>query len=189
MCRKITIVLSFLFLSLYAYAQLPESNARFSVSTDAVTWANFGTANLGISVAADKHFSVHAEAQYNPWTFNFKRGQMQNRKQQYSISTKWWPWHVYSGWWLGAGLQYQEYNHGGVVSQITEEGDATGLALSCGYTLMLTPVLNLDFGFGAWGGYKWYTKYSCPKCGRIIDQGKKFFFTGNYISIAMVLIF
>ena len=76
-----------------------------------------------------------------------------------------------------------------MISQTTEEGDAVGLALSGGYTLMINYFLNIDFSLGFWGGYKWYTQYSCPKCGRIIDDGRKFFLDANDISIALIFIF
>lgn len=187
--RKCTFILAAILLPLCVSAQAPETNARFSVGTDIVTWANLGTANMNCSVAAGKNFSVHAEAQYNPWVYKTKVSQMQNKRQQYSLSARWWPWHVYSGWWLGGGAQYQEYNRGGMISQTTEEGDAVGLALSGGYTLMLNYFLNIDFSLGFWGGYKWYTQYSCPKCGRIIDDGRKFFLDANDISIALIFIF
>lgn len=190
MYKRITIIIAALMLCLCAHAQKPgETNARFSIGTDLVTWANFGTGNLSMSVAAGRQFSIHLEGQYNPWEFHGKNGQFQNKKQNYNLTVRWWPWHVYSGWWTGLGAQYQEYNHGGIMRQRTEEGDAVGLTFSGGYTLMLTTYLNLDFSFGLWGGYKWYTAYSCPKCGRIIDQGRKIFFNANDISIALVFVF
>lgn len=168
---------------------LCASAQKVSLSTDLVTWANLGTANLGISLASSRNITIHAEAQYNPWTFNGPKGQFQSRKQQYSLGTRWWPWHVYSGWWVGMAGQYQEYNRGGVFSQRTEEGDAVGLAISGGYTLMITPVVNIDFGLGLWGGYKWYKTYSCPRCGRILDEGHKMFFMPNDVLVALTFVF
>ena len=86
-------------------------------------------------------------------------------------------------------VQYQEYNRGGIISQRTEEGDAYGLSLSGGYSLMLHEHLNLDFGLGLWGGQKTYITYACPSCGKITGKGYKWFLTPNEIRISIAYIF
>ena len=66
-----------------------------------------------------------------------------NRKSQtFSAGARWWPWYIYSGWWV-KGL-----------AQIENKEEAYGAGLSLGYSLLLSRWLNLDFGVGGWGGRK-----------------------------------
>lgn len=170
-------------------ASREASAQRWSIGTDAISWMNFGTVNADISVAVAKELTITASAQYNPWTFSVRGRQMQNRQQTYNLGLRWWPWHIYSGWWFGVGAQYQEYNRGGVISPVTEEGDAFGVSLSGGYTLMVSRAFNMEFGLGAWAGESRYTTYACPRCGRMTGNGWKFFVLPNDIRIAFVFIF
>ena len=85
--------------------------------------------------------------------------------------------------------QYQEYNRGGIIAKETEEGDAFGLSVGAGYSLMLHEKLNLDFGLGLWTGQKTYVLYECPTCGRYLDNGTKWFIMPNEIVVALQYIF
>ncbi|MBR5925551.1 MAG: DUF3575 domain-containing protein, partial [Bacteroidales bacterium] len=96
---------------------------------------------------------------------------------------------VYSGWWVGAKAQYQEYNHGGIITKTAEEGDAFGAALAGGYSLMLKEHWNLDFGLGVWGGCTKYRKFAYPENGKITEEGHKWFFLPNEVILSLVYIF
>lgn len=148
---------------------------------------SLGTVSAEGSVALNQHFSMNAGISVNPWTFNKGTSrQIQHRKQEYSLGMRWWPCEVYSGWWLSARAQYQEYNRGGLVRAATEEGDAVGLALGAGFSLPVAQHLNIDFGAMFWSGYKWYKMYSCPKCGRVVDSGEKAFVLPNSLVVSLV---
>jgi len=54
---------------------------------------------------------------------------------------------------------------------------------------MLSDHFNLEFGAGFWGGYKTYTVYSCPRCGRKIEEGKKWFICPNEAIVSIVYVF
>lgn len=172
-------------------AALPARAQRFSVGTNVADWLSLGTMNASASAAVARHFTLNAEARVNPWTFNTNDSetQLQNRHQTYSIGMRWWPWYVYSGWWVGLAAQYQEYNRGGIFSRNTEEGDAFGAVLSAGYTLMLHEHLNLDIGAAGWTGQTVYTVYDCPRCGRISDSGKKWFVLPSEVYLSLIWIF
>lgn len=177
-----------------ALLMLPLTMCRaqqWSVSTNAVDWLNFGTMNIEAGVAVAQHLSVSAGVRYNPWTFNASspQTQLQNRDLTCRGGVRWWPWHIYSGWWFAAMGQYQEYNRGGILSPRTEEGDAFGLSLSAGYTLMIHKYVNLEFGAGLWGGQKAYTTFACPSCGRITGSGRKWFLMPNDLIVAVTFIF
>lgn len=181
-------------LILMTFITLISSNASaqdWSISTNLVDYITLGTLNMEGSAATSRHITVNASARVNPWIFH--KGdpakQMQNRQQTYAAGIRYWPWHIYSGWWFSAVAQYEEYNRGGIFSQATEEGDAFGLSLGGGYSLMIHENLNIDFGLSLWGGQKTYVSYACPSCGRITDKGSKWFFIPNELRVAIQYIF
>ena len=153
-------------------ASLQARAQKLSVSTNAADWANFGTANAELSAAVGKGTDCR-----------------QNRVRGAAAGARWWPWNVYSGWWVGARGQWEEYNRGGFRSPRTEEGDAVGAALSAGYSLMLHPNVNIEFGAGLWGGWHRYTVYSCPSCGKIEEQGSGAFILPSDLLVSLVFTF
>ncbi len=172
----------------------------WAVAANAADMIDLGTIGVEGSAAVAQHWSIHVGAKFNPWTFGKKDtfnglfsepnpDQKQDRKQAYAIGARWWPWNVYSGWWVGGKAQYQEYNHGGIITKTSEEGDAFGAAISGGYSLMLKEHINLDFGLGLWGGWTKYTTYACPSCGKVVDEGQKWFILPNEVILSLVYIF
>lgn len=200
--KKLFVV--FLFMIVCAAAAMAQT---WAVAANAADMAELGTIGVEGSAAVSQHWSIHAGAKFNPWTFAKKDtfnglfsepnpDQKQNRKQTYAVGARWWPWNVYSGWWVGGKAQYQEYNRGGLRLPIgvgndggAEEGDAFGAALSGGYSLMLKEHWNLDFGLGVWGGWTKYRKYEFPENGKLIEQGHKWFFLPNEVILSVVYIF
>lgn len=163
---------------------------RFSVGTNAVDLLSLGTLEAEASVAVSQRFSLHVGAELNPWTWNSQNEdrQLQNRENSYWGGVRFWPWHVYSGWWAGIDGRYSIYNRGGIFKRQTEEAEAYGGGLYGGYSIMLSDMWNLDLGLGAWGGWKTYTIYACPKCGVIQEQGAKVFIVPD-VRVAIQLIF
>lgn len=193
--KKLFVV--FLFMIVGSAAAMAQT---WAVAANAADMAELGTIGMEGSAAVSQHWSIHAGAKFNPWTFAKKDtfnglfsepnpDQKQNRKQTYAVGARWWPWNVYSGWWVGGKAQYQEYNRGGIITKTAEEGDAFGAALAGGYSLMLKEHWNLDFGFGLWGGWTKYTTYACPSCGQVVDEGQKWFILPNELILSFVYIF
>lgn len=162
---------------------------EFALSTNFLDYANFGTLNLQASYGFDRHWSVSAGVKYNPFSFRNGENETRNRQLSYSAGARFWPWHIYSGWWLSGGLRYQEYNSGGFSSVQTSEGDRFGGSLSGGYTYMLGQHFNIDFGFGLWAGYDVFTTYACQTCGKIIAEGGKYFVRPSEVTLALTYIF
>ncbi|MBR1570419.1 MAG: DUF3575 domain-containing protein [Bacteroidales bacterium] len=182
--RQILLVAAFL-----ACLCLPCRAQRWSLSTNVLDYANFGTMNLEGSLATGQHWSMTAVAKLNP--FHYRKGDQpfNARQQVYGVGVKFWPWHVYSGWWAGTRLQYQEYNRGGIRAPETDEGDRYGIGLSGGYSYMLNRHLNLDVGIGVWGGYDRYVTYSCPVCGITLDSGERTFILPSDLILSLVYVF
>lgn len=185
MKHKIIITLALIALPLVCPAQ------NWAISTNLMDYVSLGTLNAELSAGIGRRATIEASARINPWTFH--KGdpgkQMQNRHQTYSAGIRYWPWHIYSGWWISGMAQYQEYNRGGIISQRTEEGDAFGVSAGAGYSLMIHENLNLDFGLSFWGGQKTFITYACPSCGRITDKGSKWFIMPNELRVALQYIF
>ena len=182
--RKAILLISLL-LCLDAAAQ------RFSVGTNTVDWLSLGTMNMEASAAVSRSVSFHLGAGLNPWSYRTgdPSTQFQMRQGTVRAGARWWPWHIYSGWWLTGKLKWQEYNYGGFTSPHASEGDRYGGSLSAGYTFMLNTHLNLDIGLGLWGGYDKYTAYECLHCGRISGSGEKVFILPNDILLTISYIF
>ena len=178
------------------------SAQRFSIGTNAVEWANLGTVNAEAGVAVARHISLHAGVRYNPWTFlpgnpddrvldpiGDSEKQFQNRKQSYNLTLRYWPWYVYSGWWFGLKAQYSEYDYGGFITHPREAGDKYGGGVSAGYTYMLSPHWNVEFGAGVWAGYKVYGTYRCTNCGKPTGSGQGVFFMPDDVMLSIMFVF
>lgn len=180
------------------------SISRWCVSTNAVDWAWFVTPNANVQFSLSRHFTLEAGFRYNAWTYFGSVSDKRNRqcRQNYFVGLRYWPWYTYSGWWIGAKAQYEEYSRRQWKNIYRkEEGDAVGLGISAGYSIQLLPWLNLDFGVGVWGGGKSYKVYqdmdnACPECGRRVDYNgiddapsKGFFFMPNEVTVGLMFIF
>lgn len=164
---------------------------KISVSTNVLGYAGLGTMNVDASYAFSRHWSVVAGFRYNPFTF--KDGdqdeQFQYRQQSYAAGVRLWPWHIWTGWWFASKLRYQEYNIGGILGPVTQEGDRFGVGLYSGYTHMISSHFNIEFGLGLWTGGDFYKRYSCPVCGLTIDEGRKAFVLPDDLMISLVYVF
>lgn len=162
---------------------------KLQISTNAVGLMCLGTLNAEINYAVAKNWSVGISGRYNPFTYGQKEKQFQMKQRCVSAFARWWPWHIYSGWWVAGKAQWQEYNVGGILSPETEEGNRYGAGLTAGYSYMITPHINVEMGLGFWGGVKQYSVYSCPTCGKKLDGGSKAFILPNDIVIAFSYVF
>lgn len=183
MKKLISVLLPLLALCLQAGAQ------KASVSTNLMEYVNLLTLNAGGSYAMGQHWSAVAELRYNPFSYGSDDDEFRSRQRTFGAGVRYWPWHVYSGWWFGGRMQYQEYNVGGITSERTQEGDRYGLGASGGYSHMLRKNLNLEFGLGLWGGFDKYTVYTCPTCGLTEESGRKFFVLPNEFLVGVSYIF
>lgn len=162
---------------------------NFAVATNVLDYVNLGTLNVEASCGVGRQWTVTAGMKYNPFTYGEGAAGFADRQRSVDAGARFWPWHIYSGWWLAGKLKWQEYNRGGFVSAESQEGDRYGGGLAAGYTFMLDTHLNLDVGFGLWGGYDRYIAYDCLKCGRVVAEGEKFFVLPNDILLTISYIF
>jgi len=147
--------------------------------------------NAEASYAVARHISLTGGIAYNPWEFRGGMDGYDYRDKQLSLSVgaRYWPWHIFSGWWVASKAQYQMYNTGGRNSLQTSEGDRYGIGASLGYTYLLGKHFNVEVGLGLWGGLDVFKTYSCPVCGLTIDSGRKMFARANDIILAVSYVF
>lgn len=185
-------LLRFLFITLFSFAISMTAEAqKVSLGTDAIQWANFGTANLEMGISVHQHLSLSIGGRYNPWDFHSQSGLLvRNQQAGGYLGLRYWPWYVYSGWWIGAKVQYADYSRTGVWRQALEEGQRVGGGLSFGYTVMLNEHFNLEFGAGVWGGRALkYTLYECPVCMDVRKMGPCNFMDIDNVSLSMFYVF
>lgn len=164
---------------------------KLSIESNAVGYMALGTLNAEASAAVARRWTVNAGVKYNPFNFNksTEGDAMRLRQQSYSIGARFWPWHVYSGWWIAGKAQYQEYSFAGVFSRKSREGDRFGGGLSFGWTYMLAPRFNITFGAGFWAGLDRFRKYGCAVCGTLEDEGEEVFIAPNDLVVSFSYIF
>lgn len=181
------IIVLLCFLAQFAFGMNAQS---VSLSTNLLDYADMGTLNIEASYGFARHWSVDAGLKYNPFTYGSGDTAVQRRQRTVTAGARWWPWHIYSGWWVSGNARYQEYNKGGGAEKPqTWEGDRVGAGLRGGYSLMLNPHLNMDFGLGVWAGYDVYTVYECQQCGRVVANGAKYFVLPSDFILSVSYIF
>ena len=162
---------------------------ELALSTNVMGYLYLGTVNLEASYGVAQHWSMTAGVKYNPFEFGGENTRVQAKQQSYSVGARFWPWHIYSGWWISGKLQYQEYDMGTYNSRYTSEGDRFGSGVTGGYTYMINPHINMEVGLGVWAGLDRYVHYSCPRCGRVVGEGSQFFFLPNDVMLSVSYVF
>lgn len=127
-----------------------RERARWAASLNLLDAALLGTAGVSVQYGISRHWSVESVVRYNGWSF--REGALYDRRQAFSIGTRWWPWHLYSGFFVKGSAQLEALRRRGMPLFADVAGERYGAGLSAGYSLMLTRRLNLDLGAGAWGG-------------------------------------
>lgn len=175
--------------ALLVWIAAPLRAQTVSLSTNILEYANLGTINVEASCGVARHWTVSAGARYNPFSFGEGEEEVASRQRSIMAGARYWPWHVFSGWWMSGKLRYQEYNVGGPLFPEAVQGDRYGGGVAGGYTYMVGRHFNLDFGLGFWAGYDVYTSYRCLHCGKITGSGSKYFILPDDFIISLSYIF
>lgn len=164
---------------------------HMSVSTNVLGWVDYGTINLSAGVSLARHFSFEAGGRYNPFSIQRQSGlTVRNQQKTAFASVRYWPWYVFSGWWIGIKGQWSEYSKTGIWRFAVDEGKRYGVGLSAGYTWMISKGFNIDFGIGGWSGRMYdHTLYHCLKCMEIREAGSKNFIALDDVSVSFMIMF
>ena len=173
--------------------RIAEAQTTWAVSTNALSWVNLGTINAEGAVSVHDHITVNAGFVANPWKMTTPTHvDLQNRQYGLHVGAKYWPWHTFSEWWVGAKIQYKHFRQVGLLSPNLMIGDAIGAGISGGYSVMISNHFNLDFGLGLWGGrlvkYRKY-KEQYEDNTRISEQGGRNFLYLDNVMVSLVYVF
>ena len=184
---KLSVVVLLMF-----FAQIMQAKP-WAVSTNILTWANLGTINAEALYSVHKNITLNAGFTYNGWEiYSPTQVQMVNKQYGGYLGLRYWPWHTYSGTWIGIKGQYKNFEQVGIFRPNYIQGEGVGAGLSAGYSFMITPKLNIDAGLGIWGGRMLeYNKYKdkFPVKSQLIETGPKNFIALDNIMISIVYIF
>jgi len=180
-----------LLLILFLCLGLPSRAQDCAVSTNLIDWASMGTVNFTGSVSFLRKFSFEAGIQYNTNEKTRKSGLVVADKQINNYAgLRYWPWYVYSGWWVEAKAKWSDFYRTGLWNLSVEEGRANGAGVYVGYTWMLTKHINLDFGVGAWSGKLLeYNRYHCSHCLELVDSGPRTFVEMDDVVLSLMFVF
>ncbi len=83
------------------------SAQKLQISANTLGLMCLGTLNGEVNYAVSQHWSVGMSGKYNPFSYSMSEGQRQFQLRQRSLAAvaRWWPWHIYSGWWVSGRLQ------------------------------------------------------------------------------------
>jgi len=189
------ILVVFLLIAAFGFSAKAQ---RWSISTNAVDYANFLTLNFEASYSVQQHVTVNAGIRYNPWEFETQwssqgvseKAPIYNKQITAFAGARYWPWYTYSGWWIGGKLQFSRFATTGVWSYSLKEGEGMGLGFSAGYTWMITSHFNIEAGIGAWGGYLWdYNWWSNAHKSYCYDSNARGFFDLDDIFVSFIYVF
>ncbi len=184
--KKIILLVALSLFSYYASAQ------RFTVSTNLIDWANYGTTNLELGFSVSQHVSLVAGGKYNPWDFSKGDEAIYNKNKVGYIGARYWLWYVNSGLWFQLKGQYADYSITGTWRHALDQGKAAGAGLAVGYTFMISKHFNIELGAGGWGGYLLeHNLYECTDCMRLrtAESGPRAFIDLDNITAALVFVF
>ncbi len=178
--KRLLIVFSFLLL-----IALPGRGQIVAIQTNAVDLAALGTLNLQAQISFAQNFSAYVDGRINPWRFGAADNPVQMKFRKASVGVRYWPWYVYSGWWVSASVQWSSYDRHNIFNTpnvVASHGMGGGL--SAGYSFMLHKNLNLDVGGGVC-----YTRYRSYVVNNLPDnKGTQSFFEPDFISVSLVYV-
>ena len=129
---------------------LRSEKARWALSLNLADAALLGTVGGSLQWGPSRHFSVENSLRLN--AFSFRDAALYDQRQTFTTAVRWWPWHIYSGFYVRASAQVEAARRKGIPLFSEGAGEAYGAGLSAGYSLLLSRHLNLEFGAGFWGG-------------------------------------
>ena len=179
----------------------------FSVKLRAQDWAiktnlfcdATASMNLGVEVALATKWTLDISGNYNPFTF---KDNMKWKHWLVQPELRYWFCRRFSGHFLGLHLYTGEYNFGNIDflpdilgQKFTKfdnnryEGFLVGAGVGYGYAWPLGKHWNFEAEIGIGGGYTWYDKFSCHKCGDKIGTSETLFLGITKIELGIVYLF
>jgi hypothetical protein len=142
------------------------------------------TANVEISMALDRKWSLHLPVYYNPFVFKGNR-KLQNFTAMPGV--RYWLLESYVNGFIGANAVASKYHISWKGSRY--EGVAYGMGISMGYAWLLSPRWNLELEGGIGLVRADYTEYECQECGRRKGEYIRWVAVPNRLALSLVYLF
>lgn len=206
MIKRITLLLTFMFVSLHALfsqelhnkpstALLPGSEAipRLALKTN-LLYGLTTTFNLGAELRLSDYLTLDVSANYNPWTFS---GNSKIKHILVQPELRYWIHEPFNGHFLGAHLSYINYNASNVklpldifpgLDEYRYRGYGYGMGFSYGYQWLLSPRWGIEASFGFGYMYTDYSRYECKTCGSKIDDRTNHYFGPTKASVSLIYV-
>lgn len=181
-----------LFSILLVSLSLAASAQKVAIQSNIISLLDFGTLNAEAGISVAQHLSLHLGGKYNPWSFNLESPSLQIKDQHkvYYAGVRYWPWYVFSDWWISTKVEYLDFLQTGVWRPAVESGRGVGIGLGFGYTKMLNKHFNLDLGVGCIGGWLFdYTLNNSQNYSSIRDSGERHFIYPDGIQVGIMYVF
>lgn len=184
--KRLVVALLFAAFSVSAMAQKVE------LESNAVSLIDLGTLSLEAGMSVAQHFSLHVGGKYNPWTFKLESPSLLV-KDQHKVcyaGVRYWPWYVFSSWWVSMKVEYLDFLQTGVWRPAVESGRGVGVGLGVGYTKMLGEHFNLDVGIGGIGGWLFeYMLNNSQNYTSVRDSGARHFIYPDGLQVGIMYVF
>jgi hypothetical protein len=142
------------------------------------------TPNLGVEVGVGKKHTMQLYYGLNPWKFNTDNGQKYFKHWLLMPEYRYWFCHRFQGSFVGVHALGGEFDAAnvklpfGMFKELRDhryEGWYVGGGVSYGYQWVLSRHWNFEASVGVGVIYAKYKGYECGDCGRMTDDGDKFY--------------
>lgn len=176
------VIMSFaLILSANASAQEASAgvDSSFALRTN-LLWDATAEPNIAVDVRVGDHVTLGVAGGLKPWPrwafWDWDNSGDNKHWRNFAVvpQFRWWPEHVWDGWFVGTDFIYTHYNVGAVrfpfgmypdVRDFRLQGSFWGGGLLVGWSWWLTDNWRIETEAGLAAGLAAYDRYDCPHCG------------------------
>lgn len=162
-----------------------KSPLEFTIRTNLI-WDGVAEPNLGMDFLVGEHVSVGFSAGLKPWprwlAWDWDVTNDTRRWRNFAVvpQFRWWPNHVFDGWFIGADFVYTHYNVSnlqfpfGLYPNVRDsrlQGSFWGAGVAVGHSWWLGEHWRIELEAGVAAGLAAYSRYECAHCGtRLADE-------------------
>ena len=168
----------------------------FALKTNLLYGAATLTPNIGVEIGIGRKTTLEIAGGWNPWKLKGSFGDNKKLVHRYiRPEFRWWTCERFNGHFfgihaIGANFNVSQYDIPFLdfKKEYRYQGNALGGGLTYGYSLMISPVVSLEFSIGA--GVLWldYDRYDCEKCAEEKQSFTKTRFAPTKAGISLVFI-
>ena len=164
-----------------------ETDSTFALRTN-LLWDAAAEPNLAFDVRVSDHVTLGFAAGLKPWPrwgfWNWDNSGRNSHWRNFAVvpQARWWPEHVWDGWFVGTDFIYTHYNVGavrfpfGMYPQVCDfrlQGSFWGGGIFFGHSWWIADNWRIEAEAGLAAGLAAYDRYDCPHCGTRLGREHK----------------